>query len=110
MPGVVPMSAFGERHAARRSPSCVAWATGRLPKGMFSGTRPLVVIDVEVLVDAKPKHAIAGGGDDVVVRIGLELAVAGVELFALGAFDDQEAVALDGHVERVGADLDRALA
>ena len=51
----------------------------------------------------------AGDRHDFVVGVRLELPVARVELLALRALDDEEPVALDGQVERVRADLDRAL-
>ena len=88
---------------------CVAWATGRLPSGMFSGTRPLVVSISKFSSTAKPSTRLPVAVTMSFCELVCSWPLRVKSCFALEAFDDQEAVALDGHVERIGADLDRAL-
>ena len=102
----MPTSAVGVSTPEKKA-VCVAWATVCSPERNLQRHERLN--DVEFVVDAEAEHAIAGDGDDFVVGVGLQLAVARVEALALRALHDQEAVALDGHVERIGADFDRAL-
>ena len=66
-------------------------------------------LNIVVVVDAVPQHEIAGRGGQLVLRIQFEHAVAGVILPSVPAGDNEESVALDGHVRRIGTDLDRAL-
>ena len=62
-------------------------------------------LDLEIVVDAVTQQPLAVDGDQLVLGVGFEQAVARVEGFALFPLDDEKPVALDGQVRRAGADF-----
>src|SRR4051812_34531511 len=68
-------------------------------------------IDYELIVDAIAQHAVAGNRYELIDGVRLELTVARVELLraAVRTLQYEEAVTLDGEVERIGADLNCTL-
>ena len=93
MPGTEPTSLLGSSDPSKYTFS-VGWATAAAPRGMLIGFETSG-LNLKFRIDAIAQHSLSRAGDDFVVGIGLELAVAGVELRPAGPFDDEEAIPLD---------------
>src|SRR4051794_32590927 len=68
-------------------------------------------IDNELIIDAISQHAVARYRYELIDGVCLELTVTRVELLrtTVRALQNEKAVALNSEVERIGADLNRAL-